>query len=297
MHYPGPGGASKGQAWTPHRSSSRARLRTAFITFSVHCVFHIAIVRRLSAPLPSLPGFGEETGACRFWALSPGHAGGVLRGGSWLLFVLHVGWHRPGRACWVRASRGNTPFICAHRGMEGRDAPEGKAPQRRPQRWLGRRLEEVAEAVGGGYCRLQIPLSLVLGVRGTVAGRRLGALEAGGGPPPPFQCIPDGGSSGCWGGPPTVVSRSDASLFGGGGGVIVLEYLLNTHVSVPYPLPPGQGWGKIGLRPRGVTDVHFPPPPPFWPAVTRTPDGPTAVVRGGPVAPQHIWLKMIPTMR
>ena len=28
------------------------------------------------------------------------------------------------------------------------------------------------------------------------------------------------------------------------------------------------GWGKIGLRPRGVTDVHFPNPPPFWPTVT-----------------------------
>ena len=47
--------------------------------------------------------------------------------------------------------------------------------------------------------------------------------------------------------------------------------------------PRGLGWGKIGLRPRGVTDVHFPtpPPPPFGPAVTRTPDGPTGVVRGG----------------
>ena len=33
--------------------------------------------------------------------------------------------------------------------------------------------------------------------------------------------------------------------------------------------PSAIGWGKIGLRPRGVTDVHFPnPPPPFWPAVT-----------------------------
>ena len=69
----------------------------------------------------------------------------------------------------------------------GTDALEGKAPQRWPQKRLGRRLEEVAEAVGGGYCRLQMPLSLELGVRGTVAGRRLGALEGGGGgylPPP-----------------------------------------------------------------------------------------------------------------
>ena len=63
----------------------------------------------------------------------------------------------------------------------GRGAFEGKGPQRRPQQRLGRRLGAVAEAVGGGYCRLQMPLSLALGVRGTVAGHRLGALEGGGG--------------------------------------------------------------------------------------------------------------------
>ena len=62
-----------------------------------------------------------------------------------------------------------------------RDASEGMRPERRPQKRLGRRLEEVAKAVGGGYCRLQMPLKLALGVRGTVAGHRLGALE----PPPP----------------------------------------------------------------------------------------------------------------
>ena len=45
--------------------------------------------------------------------------------------------------------------------------------------------------MGGGYCRLQMPPRLALGVRGTVAGRRLGALEGGGGgSSPPFQCIP-----------------------------------------------------------------------------------------------------------
>ena len=49
-------------------------------------------------------------------------------------------------------------------------------------------MEEVAKAVGGGYCRLQMPLSLAPAVRGTVAGHRLGALEGGGSPP--FQCIP-----------------------------------------------------------------------------------------------------------
>ena len=59
-----------------------------------------------------------------------------------------------------------------------------------PQRRLGRRLEEVAEAVGGGYCRLPMPLKLALAVRETVAGHRLGGLEGGGGYLPPFQCIP-----------------------------------------------------------------------------------------------------------
>ena len=85
-------------------------------------------------------------------------------------------------------------------GPGGRDALEGKGPQRRPQKQLHRRLEEVAKAVGGGYCRLQMPLRLALAIRGIVAGRRLGALEGGGGylPPlgeclPPFQCIPRGG--------------------------------------------------------------------------------------------------------
>ena len=62
---------------------------------------------------------------------------------------------------------------------------EGKGSQRRPRRRLDRRLEEVVKAVGGGYCWLQMPLRLALGVRGTVAGHRLGALEGGGGVPPP----------------------------------------------------------------------------------------------------------------
>ena len=71
----------------------------------------------------------------------------------------------------------------SQRGGSPRDASEGKGPQRR----LGRRLEEVAKAVRGGCCRLQMPLRLALGVRGTVAGHRLGALEEGGGGTlPPF---------------------------------------------------------------------------------------------------------------
>ena len=67
-----------------------------------------------------------------------------------------------------------------------RDVLKGEGPQRRPQKRLDRRLEEVAKAVGGGYCRLQMPLKLALGVGETVAGHRLGGLEGGGGG---FQCI------------------------------------------------------------------------------------------------------------
>ena len=69
---------------------------------------------------------------------------------------------------------------------------EGEGPQRR----LDRRLEEVAEAVGGGYCRLQMPLRLALCVRGTVAGCWWGALEGGGGlPPSPSNASPPPPSS------------------------------------------------------------------------------------------------------
>ena len=64
-------------------------------------------------------------------------------------------------------------------GRGGGGALEGKGPQRPQRRRLDRRLEEVAKAVRGGYCRLQMPLRLALAVKGTVAGHRLGALEGG----------------------------------------------------------------------------------------------------------------------
>ena len=67
-----------------------------------------------------------------------------------------------------------------------RDAIEWNGPRRRPQKRLGRRLEGVAKAVGGGYCRSQMPLKLALAIRETVAGHRLGVLEGGGGV---NQCI------------------------------------------------------------------------------------------------------------
>ena len=49
--------------------------------------------------------------------------------------------------------------------------------------------------LGGGYCRLRIPLKPAFGVRETVARRRPGALEAQGVPPPPCQCIPGQGQA------------------------------------------------------------------------------------------------------
>ena len=59
----------------------------------------------------------------------------------------------PGKARWPHRDWGwgGGP---GGRGGGGRDALEGNGPRRRHQRRLGRRLEEVAKAVRGGYCRL-----------------------------------------------------------------------------------------------------------------------------------------------
>ena len=65
------------------------------------------------------------------------------------------------------------------------DALEEKGRQRRPQKQLDRWLEEVAKAVGGGYCRLQMLLKLAFAIRGTVAGQMLGTPRGGGGGAPP----------------------------------------------------------------------------------------------------------------
>ena len=73
------------------------------------------------------------------------------------------------------------PNLQVRPGPGARDAFEGRAPQRRHRRRLDRRLGAVAKAVGGGYCRLQMPLKLAFAVREAVAGHRLGALEREGG--------------------------------------------------------------------------------------------------------------------
>ena len=90
--------------------------------------------------------------------------------------------------------RGRDAMRGGRGGGGGREALEGKGPQRWPQQRLGRRSEEVAEAVGGGYCWLQMPLRLALGVGVTVAGHRQGALK-GGVVPPPLPMHPWGGGT------------------------------------------------------------------------------------------------------
>ena len=77
--------------------------------------------------------------------------------------------------------------VQAKNGLMDPPSPPGlhyKGPQRRSQKRLDRRLEEVAKAAGGGWCRLQMPLELALAIRETVAGHRLGALEGAGCLPP-----------------------------------------------------------------------------------------------------------------
>ena len=56
-------------------------------------------------------------------------------------------------------------FLPCRQGCIRREGAEGW-----PQKQLDRRLEEVAKAVGGGYCRLQMPLKTALGARKTVLG-------------------------------------------------------------------------------------------------------------------------------
>ena len=97
-------------------------------------------------------------------------------------------------------------------------------------------LEEVAKAVGGGYCRLQMPLKLALGVTETVAGHRLGALEEG--YLPPFNASPPPFTHG--GLPPSKgkqVHTPGSTNRHTGGGEILAE-------------------AKFGMAKRGRTKLH-----------------------------------------
>ena len=118
-----------------------------------------------------------------------------------------------------------------------------------------RRLEEVNKAVGGGYCPLQMPLKPALGVRGTVAGHRLGALEGGGGgylPP----------------------------LRGVGMGRGVLEGLLETSCVLWDRVATGDAW------PHRATAIHAPKK---WIPPERSP--PKFIT---PLGVMRIWPKSVP---
>ena len=117
-----------------------------------------------------------------------------------------------------------------------------KGPRRWPQKRLGRRLEEVAEAVGGGYCRLQMPLRLALAVRESCRRRR---------------CIPA----------PFIAGHSTRSLGGGGrlqsaarSGVSHARNGISWNAHVQGPTPSG-----ADLRRRSGP----PPPPRAMPTATR----------------------------
>ena len=104
-----------------------------------------------------------------------------------------------------------------------------------PRSRLARRLEEVA--VAGCYRRLQMLLRLALGVRGTLAGHRLGALKWGGGGYPPPQHLPETKV--------TIVRKNKRHVpLGKSGGV---------HTFLPPPPPPSslmhawlRPWGEMG---------------------------------------------------
>ena len=60
---------------------------------------------------------------------------------------------QPQPSLWPAEAAPKRGSLCDVQGAGGSDALEGTGPQRRPQKRVDRQLEEVAEAVGGGYCR------------------------------------------------------------------------------------------------------------------------------------------------
>ena len=162
----------------------------------------------------------------------------------------------------------NSPVHSArfgHAQLGGRDALDRKGPQRWPQRRLDRRLEEVAEAVRGGYCRLQMPLKLALGVRGTVAGHGPGALEGRGGDGAPtlpmHPCSGGHLSCACLSCPPCTVRDSQAGCPPLRGCVEPTLYAPDTtgrHLT-----PPSAHGGFASQKANIHTYIHrkIPPPP------------------------------------
>ena len=93
----------------PPLCSSRACLHTAFIAFSVHCVFDQWMFHWLIVLLPTFPDLGKRQGAFWFRALTPGH----------VLGLVHSRWWRTcGGACWLAVILGcaglRGPHSAAH---------------------------------------------------------------------------------------------------------------------------------------------------------------------------------------
>ena len=141
--------------------------------------------------------------------------------------------------------------------------------------WVCRTKAErvVAKSVGGGHCRLQTPLKLALGVRGTVAGRRLGALEGA----PPMHPLGRGYRP-CWGAQRwgrLPSARCPGALVCGG-----------RHAIPPPPSPCAGGRRGVGhIRPSGFAGAlraGVAVPPPLPPPLLRR-DGHAR--RGTAVAP------------
>ena len=142
----------------------------------------------------------------------------------------------------------------------------------------------------GGYCRLQMPLRLALGVRGTVAGRRLGGL-----PPPPSNAslVP-----GPWTGPRSPLRRGRRVVARSAVGararccVCVGVWVRGPLVRLrgPWPVLRGlsSGGGPPGAldRPPGVPSPTPPPSPPVLQTRFQgIPRLPPPLVRGCPAAP------------
>ena len=171
--------------------------------------------------------------------------------------------------------------------LQPRDASEGKGPQRRPRKRLGRRLEEVAKAVGGGYCRLQMPLRLAVAVGGTVAGVRLGALEGVGVTSPPSNASV---------GPPSTLVALCCALRGAASEQVRQARLRPGRVAAgAHPLQPLHPLhAKQQVQPRGlqvVDHLHVPsldpPQHPRGRGVSRAPEGGARRRELGPLRHVH----------
>ena len=160
---------------------------------------------------------------------------------------------------------------------------------------LDRRLEEVAKAVGGGYCRLQLPLRLAFAVRETLAGHRGGQLPSpfgrrargqGKGPAANSQWAPPAADHNTRGGhaqPPPSLCLSTRSFV----------FCAAPRPRSPNPVPPPPAWRSPSRcaavqrcwRPPTKTALKSPPPRPRYLPGPCAADVPHALHTGCGVAP------------